>query len=221
MSLTQRGIEHYCNSSERSIKPSVRETTLSSKPLCKDNAWQKSLPSENTVYFLSVSVYVFVSQHVCVFGRWKSGEETKVDMNTRRKKKVQNELERTEKLLGLTSGAADIDPQSQAAVAMVMDGRSYKKRENIYNTSSFCLLQAAVAFKNQLCQLSWNPASGCPQQTFLNLLATPTRHELMWVTAAEERILDVQHPQALCFFLPININQYWHSWPHSQTVMEM
>lgn len=88
MSLTQRGIEHYCNSSERSIKPSVRETTLSSKPLCKDSAWQKSLPSENTVYFLSVSVYVFVSQHVCVFGRWKSGEdeytqEIKVQMSWR------------------------------------------------------------------------------------------------------------------------------------------
>lgn len=41
---------------------------------------------------------------------------------------------KTEELLGLTGGAADVDPQSQAAVAVVVGGCSYKKRENTQKT---------------------------------------------------------------------------------------
>lgn len=41
---------------------------------------------------------------------------------------------------GLTGGAADVDPQSQAAVAVVMGGRGYGERENTEKPSALGLL---------------------------------------------------------------------------------
>lgn len=41
-----------------------------------------------------------------------------------------------EELPGLTGGAADVDPQSQAAVAVVVGGRGCRERENTEKPSS-------------------------------------------------------------------------------------
>lgn len=39
---------------------------------------------------------------------------------------------------GLTRGAADVDPQSQAAVAVVMGGRGYRETEKTGKASASC-----------------------------------------------------------------------------------
>lgn len=44
---------------------------------------------------------------------------------------------------GLTGGAADVDPQSQAAVAVVVGGRGCREGENTAKPSALGLLQAA------------------------------------------------------------------------------
>lgn len=122
---------HYCNSAEteNNIKPSPsKQQDAVIKTLPKKTARRgrkASLGDKGCLLSFSLSVCFSLcfrfSACLCVWER-ESGDE--VTQKEGKWYKTGSYAGETQELLGLTSGAADVDPQSQAAVAVVVGGCS-------------------------------------------------------------------------------------------------
>lgn len=166
--------------------------------------------------FLSLSICLFVSVSLCVWEIERDGRGEESGDKVAQKERKWCKMSGRESCGGETRGVVGSHRWSSRRRPSFSGscgrGGGWVWLKRRANTQHVNLVPSAgrTTLNIQLCKLRrCNRATACPQLNFQNLLATPTRHQLVWVTAAEEKILKYWTCIILRLFPSITVNQRW------------